>query len=406
MRRGVVIAAVAAVAIVLADSPGGGGVDTVDRDVELTGSAPPGRVNLIRNATSDFDPFLLDATPKETAVIDARFWRLRGYDPFFADQGGLEKFSPPVHLYEDLYAIYRDLPAYRRVRREHPEWVLRDADGNELFIPADCDGETCTQFAGDPGNPGFRRWWIDEAKAGVERGYAGLFVDDVNLDITTSDGAGELVRPLDPRTGEPMTRDAWRGYMADFAEEISDAFPDSEIVHNAQWQAGHADPAVRRQLAATDLIELERGFSDPGLVAGDGPGGFERFLDHIDALHAMGKPVVYEPYGLGLAGEELELAGYLLMREGEDAIATDFRVDPDSGPPGWRVDLGRPLDRRYRWRGVWRRDFTGGHVLVNPPGRRRAGMAPRSGRVLTSPGALPAPEAFYGIDRLLERLLP
>ena len=293
------------------------------------------------------------------------YWRMRGYDPFFADAGALE-WAPPTHVYEDLYAIYRDLPEYQRVLAEHPDWVLRDASGDRLYIPADCNGTSCTQYAGDAGNPEFRRWWIERMKRILSKGYAGVFVDDVNLDITASDGSGTPVTPTDPRTGRPMSVGDWRRYIARFAVEIADALPDLEIVHNVQWYVGHDDESARRQLTAADAVEFERGFSDSGLT-GEGFVALDRLLDQADWLHDRGISVILEPYDLTPRTQELELAAYFVIREGEDAIASDYLSDPGAFSERWQLDLGDPLGDRYRWNGLWRRDFSAGTALVNPP---------------------------------------
>ena len=355
------------------------------------------------------------------------YWRIRGYDPFFSEAGALE-WAPPAHVYEDLYALYRDLPEHQRLLSEHPDWVLRDRAGAPLYIPADCDGETCAQYAADVGNAKFRSWWISHAQRVVGKGYAGIFIDDVNLNLTVSDGSGEHAIPTDPRTGRPMRLAAWRRNVSGFVEEIAAAFPAAEIVHNAQWFVGHSDEAVQRQVSAADLIELERGLSDPGLTGGTGRFSFNRLLDYVDWLHSRNVSVILEPYALTPVTQELELASYFLIRDGADAIASDFKADPANFSPRWDLDLGRPLGVRYRWKGLWRRDYRGGSVLVNPPdtverplrasgrstidGRSVAELTlpARTGVVLlgTTPLRGPAPEVspLDAVRELLASVLP
>ena len=41
---------------------------------------------------------------------------------------------------------------------------------------------------------------------------------------------------------------------------------------------------------------------------------------------------------------------------------------PDNCWNGFATDLGAPLNQRYRWNGLFRRDFESGTVLVNQPG--------------------------------------
>ncbi|MGZ5360387.1 MAG: putative glycoside hydrolase [Solirubrobacterales bacterium] len=345
-------------------------VSTPARKPEWEGDPGQGRVNFIRNATSPFDRHLTASTSAERRWMAAAYWRIRGYDPFFADSGALD-WAPPAHVYEDLYAIYRDVPADQQLLADHPDWVLRDPAGRALFIPYDCNGQTCTQYAADFGNPAFRGWWISRLLSVLARGYRGVFIDDVNMEMRVSDGFGRDVRPLDPRTGRSMRNADWRRYLAEFTEQIRTALPPAiEIVHNAHWWIDRDDPFVQRQLAAADLIELERGYTDPGLGEGAGRFGFRTLMAHVDWLHSLGKSVILEPHGLDPARQEFELAGYFLTRAGEDAIASDYRSDPGDFSPAWLTDLGAPRGRRELGAGIWRRHFDGGLVLLNEPGGR------------------------------------
>ncbi|MGZ5310194.1 MAG: putative glycoside hydrolase [Solirubrobacterales bacterium] len=328
----------------------------------------PGKVNLIRNATSSFDPYLTGSTGAQRQWIADTYWRIRGYDPFFANVGATS-WTGPAHYYEDLYAIYRDVPADQQLLAAHPDWVLRDAAGRALFIPYDCNGQTCTQYAADFGNPGYRSWWISRAQSTLAKGYEGIFIDDVNMEMRAGNESGQDVTPIDPRTGAAMTAASWRRYMAEFTEQIDAALDGYEIVHNTHWWVDHSDPYVQRQIDSADMIELERGYNDGGLVAGAGAWGFERLMAHVDWLHSRGKSAIFEPYNLNAAKQEYELAAHYLTKAASDAIASDFRADPGNFSDDWLTDLGAPLGARYRWNGLWRRDYANGIALVNQPGQ-------------------------------------
>jgi hypothetical protein len=323
-----------------------------------------GEVRLLRNASSEFDPFIGHSTQEEQAFFGERYFRFRGYASSF---GPALEWAPPTHFYRDLYAIYNN-PRGERQIAEHPDWVLRDRKGRPLYIPFDCGRGSCPQFAADVGNPAWRADWIRLAREDLAQGYAGIFVDDVNLVMRVSDGDGRLTAPIDPRTRAPMTEADWRRYVAEFTEEIERAFPDAEIAHNAIWYAGHDDTFTVRQLLAADYIELERGINDPGLVGGGHQFGLETLLEHVDWLHDRGKPVILEPYVRTEDRLEYELAGYFLINEGGDLIVPPALADPDDFWPGWGTRLGEPEGDRYEWEGVLRRDFEHGLVLLNQPG--------------------------------------
>ena len=318
------------------------------------------------NATSRFDGYTTGASPAEQEWMRNTYWRMRAYSPFFENWGATD-WAPPTHFYQDLYALYPSVPEQQAVISQHPSWLLRDGDGKALYIPDSCNGTSCPAYAADVGNAGYRQWWIGEAASKLAHGYAGIFIDNVNMDMRVSNGAGDDVQPIDPRSGSAMTEANWRRYIAEFTEQIRAAMPDAEITHNAHWWVSQSDASVRREVQACDFVELERGFNDGGLTGGDGFWSYNRYLAHVDWLHSMGKSFIAEPYDLNPARAEFELASYFMVRAGDDAIASDYRSDPSNWWSGWATDLGAPMGTRYDWKGLLRRDYEHGTVLVNRP---------------------------------------
>ncbi len=190
-----------------------------------------------------------------------------------------------------------------------------------------------------------------------------------------TDGNGRVTTPIDPRTGRPMTTAAWQQYMAEFTEAIRAAFPDKEIVHNVLWWYGSPadNPAVARQVRAADFVALQRGINDSGLRRGSMFGDFLRFSD---AVHAQGRSVLFQVDPMDDSGKlvtgpnerEYDLAGWLLISNGQDGYFGYLSSTPDDWWRGYQLDLGAALGARYTWSGqLLRRDFRCGMVLVNPP---------------------------------------
>jgi Hypothetical glycosyl hydrolase family 15 len=319
-----------------------------------------GTARFVKAAGSDFDRYTQNPSTPQRGWMNAKYWRMRAYAPYFDSR--LSWFSD-AWAYHDLYAIY----VGQDLAREHPEWILKDSQGRRLYIPWGCSGGSCPQYAGDVGNPEFRAYWIAEAVATMAKGYRGLFVDDVNMEFRVGNGQGDEVAPRDPRTGRTMTESDWRRYVAEFTEQIRAALPGKEIVHNAIWFSGHQDPYVRRELDAADYIELERGVNDGGIRGGVGRFGFETFMARVDYLHSRGKGVIFDSYVEGDAEREYGLASYFLVSSGRDGIGNDPGGTPGDWWRGYDVSLGAPRGPRYRWNGVFRRDFERGFALVNQP---------------------------------------
>jgi hypothetical protein len=359
-----------------------------------------GVVRFVRFANSAFNTFTNNPTPAQKDWIRTHYWRLVAFSPYFDSR---LSWFPNAWAYKDLYAVYPSSP----IVTAHPDWILRDAQGNALYIPYACGGGTCSQYAGDLGNPAFRRQWIDEAAAILSHGYKGLFLDDVNMLISrVSDGSGTAVTPIDPRTRAPMTEANWRRYLAEFTEQIRSTFPKIEIVHNALWWVPVTDPFVQRQLLSADFISLERGVNDGGLVGGSGTWGIERFFALCDWLHAQGRSFFFTASASTDAAREYGLAAYFLVGGGNDAMGNGPGGTPADWWSGYSVYLGEATRPRYAWNGVLRRDFQLGMVLLNEPGaptrtlalgrpyvdltgqmRTSVTLGPASGMVLRNPAS-------------------
>jgi putative glycosyl hydrolase-like family 15 (GHL15) protein len=323
--------------------------------------ADVGTVRLARGAESSFDAYTQSPSPTTQDFIRSKFWRMRTYSPYFDTR---LSWDSNAWAYQDSYAIYPNSAE----ATQHPDWILRDANGNKLWIQFACGGGACTQYAADIGNPAFRSWWIASAKAKLAAGYRGLFIDDVNMAQRISNGNGTYTLPVDPRTGQPMDETAWQHYMADFMSQVRAALPGVELVENSIWTVGDGSADLRKQLDSADYVEVERGFNDAGIVGGSSKFGWETLMSFIDHRHAAGRHVVLDGYADTDAGRLYGLATYFLVNDGGDALANDAQTLPDSFWSGYDVDLGASVGNRYQSAGVWRRDFSGGLVLANEPG--------------------------------------
>jgi Hypothetical glycosyl hydrolase family 15 len=323
-----------------------------------------GTVHFVRIAESGFDQFTGEPTSATQEWIASHMWRMVVWSPYFDYKTG---WYPNGWVYDDAYAIYRGSAR----AGAHSEWILKDAAGNPLYIPSGCSGGTCPQYAGDIGDPAFRHAWIEELKAEIAHGYRGVFIDDVNMDMQVCDGNEEHVTPIDPATGQPMTSEAWRGYMANFMKEVRAQLPNIEIVHNAIWfadeHAGTANASIRSETESANYIFLERGANDAGLTGGEGQWSLRALLSYVDQVHALGRGVIMDGTSSEPQGLTYNLASYLLVSDGNDAVSGGDQT-PDDWWSGWNVNLGEASGPRYTWGRLLRRDFSDGMVLVNPPG--------------------------------------
>jgi hypothetical protein len=324
-------------------------------------TSSPGCVHFEIWTNSGTDQYTNAPTPSQQLWFQDEVWRMK-VTPGYWDSR--LSWYPNAWAYIDSYAIYPGSDLYT----QHPEWITHDVNGNELYIQYDCSAGHCSQFAGDISNPAYRNYMVDNARAVLSKGYKGLWLDDVNLVMRTSDGYGNFVAPRDPATGVEMTATAWEKYFADYMTQFREAFPNVEILHNALWFAGSgsrgSDPYVQQEIKAANYIDLERGATDPNLTGDNGPWSIQELLRYVDIVHSLGSAVVYWDYN---AASDYSVGAYLLANNGKDGYGarTSF-----FNPLPWpvNVDLGDAQGDRYPWNNLIRRDFAEGLVLLNPPG--------------------------------------
>ena len=322
-----------------------------------------GHVNYLEWANSSFDQYTDNPSTATQQWFQTHFNEMVVWSPYFDSRTW---WFPNSVFYSDLYAIYQG----SWVQYAHPEWIMKDQYGNWLYIPFDCGGGTCPEYAGDIANPAFRAWWISNAQASMASGYKGIYLDDTNMLWRVSDGYYNEIAPIDSNTGQPMTYSAWKGYIAQFTSEIRAAFPYANLLENVIWYADPtvSDPSVWQQVQSSTQLNLERGIaSDTGLTGGTGYWSIYNFFSFIDRVHAMGKGVNYLEYGLNPGGQEYGLAGYFLVSNGTDSLG-DFTTTPYNWFSGYSVDLGPALGPRTYNNGVYERSFARGMVVLGEPG--------------------------------------
>jgi hypothetical protein len=321
-----------------------------------------GVVRLVKDANTSFDAEDIQAN---AAWINKHFYRMTGYRTWFDRNLG---WYHRARVYADAYGIYKG----STVAGRHPGWIVRDAAGNKLYIPFHCSGGSCPLFAADISNAAWRAYYISTVKAAIAKGYSGVFVDDVDMWANTSNGAGQLVAPIDHTTGKPMTDESWRAYMVRFMEELRTAIPGHEITHNQVWYAAggpSANAQVAQAIRQANSINIEFGVVDRSLSGGTDSHSLSSLLGYVDAVHALGASVDVSG-GATSAGElEYTLAGYFLVNNGNDLVTVSNSQTVTHFWRGWSVSLGEAQGPRTRSsEGLFERKFTRGLVYLNEPG--------------------------------------
>ena len=328
-------------------------------------SAKAGSVRFVQKASnSEFDRFTMNPSPSLKATMRARYTGMIVSSPYFDSR---LKWFPGAWAYRGLYTAF---PGSALVRK-HPSWFLRQRSrsGALANVPFDCEGGRCPQLAADIANPSFRRHWIRDAKALVRRGYKTIYIDDVNMIRRVSDGTGKELTPYSPHLRRTIGQRAWRVYIARFTRQIRRALPRTKLVHNIIWfSPSSKDRITRMQLRSANVIALERGINDPGLIGGRSYFSLNNYLNYASFIHRLKRPVLFDEYPPSEEERDYGLAGFFLINNGKDYFGSTPWGDPDRFFSGYNVKLGKPTSGRKRLRGgLFRRTFQNGLVLLNEP---------------------------------------
>jgi hypothetical protein len=283
--------------------------------------------------------------------------------------------NPSVHTWQTRVLQYGFTPCpdcsqpgldLATVRRDHPEWILKDASGAEVH-PEDHPDWVLFDF----GNVDFQAAWAGSVIIDLSKGpWAGVELVDVGNQQQWSQP------PIDPRTGAAMT-DANRAlYLTQALEVVRGGLKTNGF--SVVADNGPATVVDSAQIASTDAVTLRAGFAGRAGLAWTTL--FTYFAAAVDAH--VGAWVQDE--GPMDAGQRVfGLASYLLVSGPQSSYGVDEKVARD---PLYRVDLGQPLDVPIQQNGIWTREFEAGSVAVNP-GPLDVTVTLHTGGTITVPAA-------------------
>ena len=324
----------------------------------------PERLQMLVAGTAE-GPLIADA--KRRAATAGNPARFIFYQSFSSLDGGCGCF---------------DAELLARLRREHPEFVLKAGDGTPVSTYVDSLGPG-RQLALDVGNPGYADAWADAALARAKRdGWDGVFAD--NVVRGRFDQSWSAV-PVSPRTHRPYTVAEYRADTLAALRRVRDRFDAAGKLfvgnHGGGWAAFDEDETIRQQVLAMTGVEIE----DFANTYGGKPQSEDdwlRQLRYLEFANAHGVLTWANGGGGTLmkpAQREFVLASYLLTRRGRSVVG-----DLNGAKTWWpavAIDLGDAKGSFYcvepatpcpaPGRAIGR-DFTRARVFVNP------GDAPRT----------------------------
>lgn len=311
-----------------------------------------------------YDLLILTEQNSNAAVVS----RIKARDPdatviLYTNATQLANPRNEIVAANDVYPAMQQM--FRWVEGNHPNWFLRDAEGNLTYAAHPyLESEYYREFWPyldmfvfmDP-TTGWRDYYAAQSGAQVGDLYDGLY-SDVAM---TYEEVRETVN--EPDWAHDPGEDGWNRAMIDMLSAAHDAVGrDRFTMHNNGYNTWLAAGAYDGRLLEWWVqLDLERPV---------GGNIWRLYLDSAQETVEMGKPLCVAQYGTTAQHRLYGLASFLLIAGDESYYFFD-EGGVDTGSylawyPEYEAPIGQPLGRYYVSSGVYRRDFETATVLVNP----------------------------------------
>ncbi|HEY3311093.1 MAG TPA: putative glycoside hydrolase [Anaerolineales bacterium] len=250
---------------------------------------------------------------------------------------------------------------YCNISQQHPDWFLIDQFGQRYY--RDTSGERFVLM--DPGNPGWRNFFLERIKQiqDSDPNWGGVFLDNVDVTFSRREGGDSL--PVNY-----PDESSFQSKVQGFLEFLYKGYfgPSGRLLFGN---------IIDRRSASEWLSNLA--YLDGSMYEGwaiDWPEGYrpvkiwEKHMDLAERTQAMGKYIILVSQGNqnDFELQEFAFASYLLIDHGKAAFrfANSQNYNQAWLYDNYSIKLGNALGTRFRLGKAWRRNFTNGFVQVNP----------------------------------------
>ena len=246
------------------------------------------------------------------------------------------------------------------ISSQHPDWFLLDQNGNRIG--------TEDTFYMDPGNEGYRAFWLERARELQETyGWEAVFLDNVEA------SRAKMVKGNQALANYPDDESYQRaveGFLTYIRQNYFE--PRGKAVYGNIVSVDD-DAVWDRYTEYLDGVMIESFATDWG-EGYPSQTDWDEQMDQAQRALARGKTLILESRGSekDLQEQDLELqnfafASYLLIADGNAYFRYTHGFYREwLMYENYNLDLGAPLSERYEEQGGWRRDFENGYVIVNP----------------------------------------
>ena len=244
----------------------------------------------------------------------------------------------------------------------HPEWFLVDSSGRRLTY-----ADYPNYYMMDIGNPSYQQAWLAAVSGELQRdGFDGVMMDDVNL-APGHGRNGQVAKYTDAQYAQAM-----QSFVTAVSSGLRAAgsLVSANVGSSNPWDpvALKESEQMARNLSIYNHEFWMRWQEGTPLMSG---AEWLTSIEMQEAIEATGASWTAITYGsLGdTTAMRYARASFLLAWNGRQGSALFYRPDPDLVDPyasEWTSDVGTPSGNRYAVGVGWRRQFTGGTVIVNP----------------------------------------
>jgi hypothetical protein len=250
--------------------------------------------------------------------------------------------------------------------RNHADWFLTDPAGSRLssyYFPQ--------AWMMDVGNAGYQARWLSNVLTDLRSGgWDGVVLDDTNADMSWHLHGRTIARY--------PTSASWRTATRSMLANVGPALRGAGFLAipnlSTPWASDYDAQAtwsdwIQFTSGAIQEYYSKWGSTSSGWFAGNDWTYRQRFQTLTEQAGKIFLGVTYAPKG-DARSMAYARANFLLFDEPANGGALIFEAtDPeaqDPYSPSWTADVGSPVGPRFQVGSAWRRNFTGGTVVVNP----------------------------------------
>jgi hypothetical protein len=348
-----------------------GGYGPLSTTYTITGAKPPIRLAYFANPPSNptaempilarkYSQFILTRTFESTRDrlrtlgVTQPFWRYIRMEVITDTQGC--NIQPWQNQVADRIGDFCS------INTNHPDWLLRDSQGRRIVLETPDPNQI--EVAVDPGNQGFRQFFVQRTKE-VQAQYRWdhVFLDNADGSLTRYQRMGITLAKYNT---DAQFQAAVEGFLAYVYQNYTR--PAGKLLYANMTQVNSPD-VIFRYLKYLDGVMLETWSVDYEgiyLSALD----WENDMKTAEKVQSLGKKIILVAQGskTDTRRQLFTYASYLLINNGSASFRyTDYNSYNQVWPySNYELPLGNPLGARYKVGTVWRRNYANGTVTVDP----------------------------------------